>query len=505
MSSEDIERLRGRRAPVDMTPEQFRKAGHKLVDDIAEFVASWRDRPVNYNEQPSQIKALLPGDDLPEPGADPTALLTETAGAMFDHSLLNGHPRFYGYITAGPTPIGMLAEMLAASVNPNVGAWELSPVATEIEKQTVRWIAQLIGFPTGGAGLFVSGGNVANFVCFLAARRAKATWDIRARGLGANGRMLVYASSETHVWIQKALDLFGHGTENIRTIPVRPDLRADVESLHKEIEDDRRRGDHPFLIIGTAGTVATGAVDPLHDLAAVAREYGLWFHVDGAYGALAAALPDAPADLKALSEADSVAVDPHKWLYAPLEAGVALVRDPEALPDAFSYRPPYYHFNSKEEVKTNFYEYGFQNSRGFRALKVWLALRQAGRSGCVQMIADDIALAREIYRRVDATPEMEALTQNLSITTFRFVPKRLAGGDPKHEDYLNELNDRTLTRMWESGESFLSNAVIDGRFVLRACIVNFRTSLEDVEAIPEIVLRHGREVDAAMQESKEGD
>jgi glutamate/tyrosine decarboxylase-like PLP-dependent enzyme len=498
---DSIERLRNRQAPIDMTPEEFKKAGHKLVDDIAEFLGAMRERPVNLDEKPSDLKALLP-ERLPENGMDAATLLNETAPMLFDHSLLNGHPRFYGYITAGPTPIGMLGDMLAASINPNLGGWQLSPIASEIEKQSVRWIAEMIGFPTDGFGLFVSGGNMANFVCFLAARRAKADWDIRAQGLGVHeGRMLVYASSETHTWIQKALDLFGHGADAIRTIPVDEELRADVTSLASQIEEDRRRGDKPFLIVGSAGTVSTGAIDPLPAMAAIAREHDLWFHVDGAYGALAAVLPDAPSDLKALSEADSVAVDPHKWLYAPLEAGVALVRHPEALPDAFSYRPPYYHFEEEDEPKTNFYEYGFQNSRGFRALKVWLALRQVGRSGYIRMITDDIALSKEIYRIAETTPELEACTNGLAITTFRFVPEGLAPGDPTVEEYLNELNDALLSRLRLGGELFFSNAIIAGKFLMRACIVNFRTALEDIEAIPEIVLRHGHELDRDMRPS----
>jgi glutamate/tyrosine decarboxylase-like PLP-dependent enzyme len=218
--------------------------------------------------------------------------------------------------------------------------------------------------------------------------------------------------------------------------------------------------------------------------------------VDGAYGALAAALPDASADLKGLALADSVAVDPHKWLYAPLEAGCALVRDRQALVDAFSYHPAYYTFDPEA---TNFYELGPQNSRGFRALKVWLALRQAGRNGYVRMISDDIGLARELHRAVTAHPELEAVTQGLSITTFRFVPEDLATGTEKAEEMLNELNGKLLERLQASGEAYLSNAVVDGKFLLRACVVNFRTTLADIEAIPGIVARIGREVYAGMR------
>ncbi len=274
----------------------------------------------------------------------------------------------------------------------------------------------------------VSGGNMANLVCFWAARAARAGWDVRQDGTGgaASPRLRVYGSAETHTWIQKAADLSGLGTASIRWIPVDADQRMDVDALRRAIEADVAAGDRPLLVVGTAGTVSTGAVDPLPAIAAVCREHGVWFHVDGAYGGFAAAAPDAPADLAGIGLADSIAVDPHKWLYAPLEAGCALVRDAEHLRAAFAYHPPYYHF---EERVTNFVDYGPQNSRGFRALKVWLALRQVGASGYRTMIGDDMRLARALADAVRRTPELELFTQSLSITTFRYVPAELAATD----------------------------------------------------------------------------
>ncbi|HSJ05047.1 MAG TPA: pyridoxal-dependent decarboxylase, partial [Longimicrobiales bacterium] len=243
-----------------------------------------------------------------------------------------------------------------------------------------------------------------------------------------------------------------------------------------------------------------GAVDPLHDIAAVCEEHGAWFHVDGAYGGFAAAVPGAAPDLDGIGRADSVAVDPHKWLYSPLEAGCALVRDPETLRAAFSYHPPYYHFGVEA---TNYVDFGLQNSRGFRALKVWLALRQAGREGYAAMIADDIDLARRLHDGVAAHPELEPLTLGLSISTFRFVPTDLAGrtGDPDVEERLNQLNQELLDRLQKGGDAFVSNAVIRGRYALRACIVNFNTTSADVDALPEIVARIGRAVDGELREA----
>jgi glutamate/tyrosine decarboxylase-like PLP-dependent enzyme len=368
-------------------------------------------------------------------------------------------------------------------------------MASEIEAQTVRWIAEMLSYPVDCGGLFVSGGNMANFVCFLAARQAKAGWDVRTAGMSGS-RLRVYCSKETHTWIQKAADMSGLGTDAIRWIPTNKDLEINVAALREQIIQDVAAGDKPMMVVGTAGSVSTGAIDPLPELASLCREFDLWFHVDGAYGGLAAVLPDAPAALRGIHEADSVAVDPHKWLYAPLEAGCALVRDPEKLRAAFAYHPPYYHFGVEA---INYFDLGPQNSRGFRALKVWLALQQVGRDGYVQMISEDIRLARELFERILRVPELEALTHSLSITTFRYVPANVDSGDAEAADYLNKLNLDLLTRLQNSGEAYLSNAVIHGKFALRVCIVNFRTSLADIEALLPIVVGMGNELDASLR------
>lgn len=473
--------LLDRDVPLEMSPEEFRAEGHRLVDSIAAFLGEIRRRPVTPAETPAEVRSVLGGGGLPERGTGTGALLDRASGLLFDHSLFNGHPGFLAYITSSAAPIGALGDLLAAAVNPNCGAFGLSPVATEIEAQTVRWIAELIGYP-GDFGILVSGGNMANFVGFVAARRAKEP-EVREKGIDpARVRLRVYTSAETHTWIQKAADLFGLGTEAVRWIPVDDGLRMDPAALEHAIEEDERRGDRPFLVVGTAGSVGTGAVDPLPAIAAIAKRHGCWFHVDGAYGALAAALPDASEDLKGLSLADSVAVDPHKWLYTPVEAGCTLVRSRDALRDAFSYRPPYYHFDRDEDT-INFFELGPQNSRAFRALKVWLGLGRTGRDGAVRMMADDCALAGVLADAVRGTPGLELLSLGLSIATFRWVPDGVS--DPKT---LDEMNEKLLTAIQEDGRFYLSNAVVRGKFALRACIVNFRTTRKEVEALPGVVM-----------------
>ena len=486
-------------SPLELAPAEFRRLGHELVDQIGDFLESLRGRPLTSGETPAEIRALLGRSSLPERGTRADALLPDAARLLFDHSLFNGHPRFMGYITSSAAPLGMLADLLAAAVNPNVGGWELSPVASEIEAQTVRWIAELVGYPTDCGGLLVSGGNMANFVCFLAGRRAMLGETTRSTGLSVTAPLRVYASAGTHTWIQKAADLFGLGTDAIRWIPTDAAQRLRTDVLRECIREDLARGDRPIMVVGTAGTVATGAVDPIRELAEICRAHGLWLHVDGAYGAPAAVLADAPDDLHALSLADSLSVDPHKWLYAPLEAGCVLVREAQRLGEAFGYTPSYYRFAlDADEPPINYYELGLQNSRGFRALKVWLGLRQAGRAGYVQMIGDDCRLAASLHRHVAAHPELEAATLGLSIATFRYVPRDLRGAGAA-ESYLNALNEALLARLKVGGTLFVTNAVLDGRFLLRACIVNFRTTEADVAAIPDIVAAAGRAVDAELR------
>jgi glutamate/tyrosine decarboxylase-like PLP-dependent enzyme len=487
-----------RDARADLSPDQFRAIGHELVDRIAEFLAELAHRPVAPDATPHAIRARFAADEpLPAAGADAAVIMREAAELLFDNSTFNGHPRFFGYITSSASPIGALSDLLAAAVNPNCGAWGLSPIATEIERQSIRWIAELIGFAPDCGGILVSGGNMANMVCLIAAIRAQAGWDVRAEGVSTR-RLAIYASSEVHTWLHKAVDICGLGIESARSIPIDSSLAMDVTALRKQIAADRAAGWQPAVVIGTAGSVSTGAIDPLPELASLCAAESLWFHVDGAYGAPAAVLDDAPPALRGIASADSVAVDPHKWLYAPIEAGCALVRNPEALRSAFSFHPPYYRFDgAADDPPTNFYEWGPQNSRGFRALKVWTTMRQVGRDGYARMIRDDIALAQEIHRLAAAHPELEAFTHDLSIATFRYVPPD-ARDD---EEYLNQLNTALLARLQKEGKVYLSNAVLGTRFVLRACIVNFRTTQGDVEALVDAAVAGGRVVKVELEET----
>jgi glutamate/tyrosine decarboxylase-like PLP-dependent enzyme len=488
-----------RTAPIEINKEEFKTAGHRLIDTIAAFYDTIQQKPVTTGESSRQLQALLGQASLPSEGASTADIIAMASALLLDHSLLNGHPKFFGYITSSPAPIGALADLLAATVNPNVGAQVLSPMATQIELQTIQWLSEFIGVPSGYGGILVSGGNMANFTAFVAARTVKAPKNIKEEGISAADKLVVYCSRATHTWIEKAAVLFGMGSKSIHWVEIGADNKMKVDVLESMIQHDLQQGYKPIMVIGNAGDVSTGAVDDLQAIASISKAYDLWFHIDGAYGIPAAVLPELKEMFRGTDSADSIALDPHKWLYSPLEAGCTLVKDPNHLVETYSSHPVYYNFSSTEERTHNFYEYGFQNSRGFRALKVWMALQQVGRKGYEQMIREDIALSRLMYDLAEAHNELEAVTQNLSIATFRYVPVDSKDVENR-EDYLNRLNESLLNALQKGGEVFLSNAVIQNKYCLRACIVNFRTSKEDIEQVVDIIVKTGRKVHKELQE-----
>jgi aromatic-L-amino-acid/L-tryptophan decarboxylase len=483
---------KSRESPIEISKEDFKSIGYQLVDTIAEFIDTIKDRKVTPGESPLQLQKILSSESLPENAKPANEIISKASDLLINHSLLNGHPKFFGYITSSPAPIGALADLLAAAVNPNVGAQILSPVATEIEKQTIRWLAEFIGVGAGYGGILVSGGNMANFTAFLAARTAKAPKKIKEDGLSEiNKKLSFYCSKTTHTWVEKAAVLFGLGLNAIRWIETDAENKIDITILEKTINEDLEKGFQPFMIIGTGGDVSTGVVDNLKAIGAICKKFDLWFHIDGAYGIPAAVIPEYKLLFDGLEDADSIALDPHKWLYSPLEAGCTLVKNKDHLLDTFSSHPVYYNFNKTEEIPFhNFYEYGLQNSRGFRALKVWLALQHVGRSGYEKMINDDIELSKLLFEMAKDHAELEAVSQNLSITTFRYRPEQ----DGLTESYLNKLNETLLDHLQKGSEVFLSNAVVKEKYCLRVCIVNFRTTEKDITETVEIIVREGRKI-----------
>ncbi|UZR97967.1 pyridoxal phosphate-dependent decarboxylase family protein [Chondrinema litorale] len=498
-----MERLSQRNAVLNVQASEFKTLAYEMVDQIAAFMEELPNKKVTSGENPNAIKAILGERNLPTSGEAPNEIIGEATNLLFNHSLFNGHPRFWGYITSSAAPLGALADLLVASVNANVGAFALSPMATEIEKQTIQWIAELIGYQKNCGGIFVSGGNMANFTGFLAARKHKISTDIRREGIvfekGEEAKQYtIYCAKGTHTWIEKAAELFGHGTNAIRWINTNRKQQLDTLALENQIEKDKQEGHIPFIVIGNAGSVSTGIIDELDKISVICKIHNLWFHVDGAYGMPAAALPENINLFKGYKEADSIALDPHKWLYSPIEAGCVLVKNPQYLTEAFSFKPEYYKFDGEQmdgDTPVNFHEYGMQNSRGFRALKVWMMLKQAGKEGYIDMIREDISLSKKLFELIDVTSNLEACTQNLSIATFRYVPEEYSTDN----EYLNRLNEKLLEHLQQDGEVFLSNAIIDGNYCLRMCIVNFRTSYTDLIALINIVLKEGKKLHGNMQ------
>ena len=486
-----------RETPITISNDEFKKIGHQLIETLSDFIDTIDEKRVTTGETPKQIQTVLGNASLPEHGTSVSELFTKTSDLLLNHSLLNGHPKFFGYITSSPAPIGALADLLASTVNPNVGANILSPMATAIEKQTVKWLAEFIGISPNCGGIMVSGGNMANFTAFLAARTAKAPKNIKEDGLvNTDGELVLYCSKATHTWIEKASVLFGHGSKAIRWIPTDVENKMNTEILSQTINDDLQQGKKPFLVIGNAGDVSTGIVDNLSAIGAICKAHDLWFHIDGAYGIPAAVIPKYKNLFDGIQEADSIALDPHKWLYAPLEAGCTLIKNPQHLIDTYSSHPDYYNFsNQDDEPAVNYYEYGFQNSRGFRALKVWMALQQVGKNGYIEMISEDIELSELLFEEAKQHSELEAVTQNLSITTLRYTPIDFK----QDETYLNTLNEKLLNELQQGGEVFLSNAVVADKYCLRCCIVNFRTSRKDILEIVDIIVREGQKIHESLQ------
>ena len=493
-----------RETPVEISREEFQRIGYQLIDRIANFIDTIDKRAVTAGESPLQLQKILGNDSLPENGTPAEELLAKASDLLINHSLFNGHPKFLGYITSSATPIGALADLLAAAINPNVGAQILSPISTEIEKQTVRWLAEFIGVSGDYGGILVSGGNMANFTAFLAARTAKGPENIKADGISnESSKLVVYCSKTTHTWIEKGAILFGLGTGSIRWIQTDAVNKMDNNVLEKSIKGDLKNGFKPIMVVGTAGDVSTGVVDNLRGIADICKKYDLWFHVDGAYGIPAAVIPELKLLFDGIEEADSIALDPHKWLYSPLEAGCTLIKNPQHLIDTFSSHPDYYNFSkSGEGLPQNYYEYGLQNSRGFRALKVWLGLQQAGRRGYAEMIREDIELSKYFFELAEKHQELEAVTRNLSITTMRYVPLDLKMKKTEMGSYLNTLNEELLNELQQGGELFLSNAIVSDMYCLRGCIVNFRTSKKDIEEITEIIVREGRKMHRKLRRKK---
>lgn len=471
------------------TAEEIREVGYRVVDLIAEHLTGLPDGPV-FRPMPPDLIADFLSAPPPAEGQEPAAILDEFAARVAPYPFGNGHPRFYGYINSPPTPIGIFAEALAAAMNPSCAGG--NHAAIYVEHQVLNWFKTIVGFPPDSGGLLVSGGSIATLTALAVARHVKAGFDVRAAGLqGAPNRLLVYLTDEGHSAIRKAVELLGIGSEQLRLVPTADRRRMDPAALEALIEADRAADARPIAVVASAGSASTGVIDPLATIAAVCRRQGLWFHVDGAYGAPAILTERYREELAPLALADSVALDPHKWLYVPVEAGLVLVRDVAAMRATFSLVPSYLPVGDAPSGATGlpwFSEFGPQQTRGFRALKVWMALKHHSLAGYAAAIARDIALAGRLAARVEAAPDLELLLPpNLSIVCFRYAPPHVRAASAR----LDTLNRAILEEIQIGGRAFLSPTVVADRFALRACIVNPRATDADIDATIALVRETG--------------
>jgi aromatic-L-amino-acid decarboxylase len=458
-------------------PDEFRALARAAAGRVAAYYDTLPDRPILVPTTSQALRDLL-REPLPQEGVDFPALLDQLDSTVIRYSRHNAHPGFFGYVASPGTPITSIGSMLESTLNINVTAWRSGPAAAELERVTIDWLKDMLGYPAGATGLYTSGGSMANFAALAAARSARAPVNVVRDGVAAVGKpMCVYVSEEGHFSIAKAAGMLGLGEANVRQVKTNDRFQLDLADLDRLVATDRAAGRLPFCIVASAGTTATGAVDPLRKLADFARVHNLWLHVDAAYGGFAALTAARPL-FDGIADADSVALDPHKWLYLPVGCGCVLYKDPAAARAAFSHGAEYTRTLGLEDNEAfAFWDYGPELSRPFRALNLWLLVKYAGARRLAEAIEHNIACAKYFERLVQESADFEMLAPvELSIFCFRY---KAAQGD------LNALNEQILIALQRGGSTYLSNATLRGQFALRGCVLNYRTTERDMERILE--------------------
>ena len=459
-------------------PDEIRRIGYRVVDLIADHLGGLRDRPV-FRPVPGDLAERIVSTPAPPDAAAADDILREFRDVIEPYPFGNGHPRFWGWVNSPPSVMGVFADALAAAMNPSCAGG--NHAAVYIEREVIQWFREILGFPASAMGLLVSGGSVATLTALGVARHVKGGVDVRAAGLrGAPQPFRVYQTSEGHSCARKAVELLGLGSDSIRIVPAASDYRMEASALDRAISDDVAAGMRPIAVVASAGTVNTGAIDPLDEIADVCARHGVWLHVDAAYGGPAILTAEYRGQLAPMARADSVALDPHKWMFVPVEAGFVMVRDGEAMRSAYSLVPPYIRTRGSSSAVMGlpwFSEYGFQQSRAFRALKVWMTMKQFGLTGHREAVEQNIALARYLADRIREAPDLELVATGLSVVCFRYLVSEVSDVS----DVSDTINRRVLEQLQLSGEAFLSSTELGGRFVLRACIVNYHSTRTDID------------------------
>jgi glutamate/tyrosine decarboxylase-like PLP-dependent enzyme len=466
---------------LEPSADEIRDWGNAVTQFIIEYIGGLRDQPVYRHTSAREIRDRL-DRALPTEGSDFEALLKVFRETIVPFSRQNAHPRMFGYVQSPGTPLAAFADLLASTLNANLTIWRSAPAPVELERLTIDWIRQILGFNSEAGGLFVSGGSMANLIGIAMARQTKKD---------SLGRLRMYASGETHFSVVKAAALLGIGRENVRHIAVDKQFRIRTDDLVAKITADLEAGYIPFCVIANAGTVNTGAVDSFTNIREIADRFQLWMHVDGSYGALAVLADSGRKLFAGMEQADSVALDPHKWLYLPVDVGCIIYRDPEIARAAFAHEAEYTRmFGEEADEAFVCWDYGPELSRRFRALKVWMLLKGVGLDRLSDAIENNLACARYLQSMVQASEDFEmAAPVELSIFCFRHVPAQLRNQAPEQIDAFNE---RLLVALQRDGSSYLSNATVAGRFALRGCVLNYRTTLRDMEILLDDLRRTGR-------------
>lgn len=450
---------------------------------VSDYYRSLATRPVFVPTTAEAVRALV-DEPLPSSGAALPELLDTIRDVVSRYNRHSAHPRLFGYVCSPGAPITAISHMIAAAININVTAWRSAPSGTQMEHLVVNWMKEMLGYPADAAGVLVSGGSMANFAALAAARSAKAPGNVVADGMSAGPRMCIYVSEEGHFSITKAAGMLGLGESNVRQIKTDAQLRIDFYDLDRQVRQDLAAGHLPFCLVANAGTTASGAFDPLGDLADFARGHNLWFHVDAAYGGFAALASSARHFFARIADADSVTLDPHKWLYGPMGCGCVLYKDPETARAAFTHDADYTRrIGLVRDEAFAFWDYGPELSRPFRALDLWMLIKYVGADALADAIESNIACAKHLEKLVAASDDFEMLAPvGLSVFCFRHKPKGFVGDLDAH-------NEQTMLNLQRDGSSYLSNARIRGKFALRGCVLNYRTTFDDMQKLLDDIRR----------------
>ena len=459
-----------------MDTAEFREISHYIVDLLADYFDTVEDRSLVPDVEPRFLEEIFsePAPRDPTPAAD---VIREVEEKLLPYCTHVNHPGYFGLITPSPTPIGVLGDFLASALNQNIGAYSIGPAAVAIERQTVRWLMDLVGYDERAGGSLTSGGMMANFVGLKLARD-RMSGD-RAQHEGVRDRWAVYVSEERHVSLDKAVDAIGIGREALRALPTDDQFRIRLDALEAAIEKDKENGTRPMCLIGLAGTTNTGAIDPLADLRRIASREDAWLHVDAAYGGGMLLSKKHPGLLEGIELADSVTMDPHKWFFAPLDAGALLVKDGARLTASFGIEPAY--LKDAQDVNNerfNYYVHSFEQSRRFRSLKVWMSFKRYGTAQIGRWIDANVAQAERLFELCEGELDFHAAVRPaMSAICIRYEPEGLG------EQQLGELHQRAVQRIQRAGRFWISTTLLKGRTFFRINPVNFRTRLEHMDEL----------------------